>query len=293
MKGIVLAGGTGSRLFPITMGTSKQLLPIYNKPMIYYPISFLMLADIRELLIITTPTDKEAYRRLLGDGTRFGMKFQYTEQAKPEGLAQAFILGESFIGNEAVALVLGDNFFFGPGFSKMIKEERERCEKDGGATLFAHRVDNPEQFEVVALNEMGRPVSIVQKPERPQSRFAVTGLYMYDSEVVKIAKEARPSERGELEITAINESYLKQDRVRLVLLGKGYCWLDAGTPETLLEAAQFVETIERRQGFKVACLEEIAYDKGWIGAKELKRAADRMGQTEYGAYLNKILVEHE
>lgn len=282
MKGIVLAGGTGTRLYPITKGVSKHLLPIYDKPMIYYPLSVLMLAGIRDILIITTPDDLGAYQRLLGTGEQFGIHLDYVTQAKPEGLAQAFILGEGFIGSDHVCLILGDNIFYGQGFQPKLREVADRTQ---GATVFGYQVRDPERFGVVTFDDSMRVMSIEEKPQNPQSNYAVTGLYFYDNRVVDIAKQVRPSARGELEITSINQAYLELGLLQVELLGRGFAWLDTGTYETLLSAAQFVETIEKRQGFKIACLEEIAYRNGWLTDRELIAICERLQSTSYSEYL--------
>ncbi|MBQ4860864.1 glucose-1-phosphate thymidylyltransferase RfbA [Pseudoalteromonas sp. MMG013] len=282
MKGIILAGGSGTRLYPITEGVSKQLLPVYDKPMIYYPLSVLMLAGIREILIITTPDDLDSFKRLLGDGRQFGIRLEYQVQPSPDGLAQAFILGEEFIGEDSVCLVLGDNIFYGPSFSpKLLKA----AEKTSGATVFGYEVKDPERFGVVEFDENQCAVSIEEKPVNPKSTFAVTGLYFYDNEVVNFAKDVRPSERGELEITSINQAYLERGMLDVEVLGRGYAWLDTGTHESLLEAAQFVETIENRQGFKIACLEEVGYAQGWLSKDELIERGNKLKKTGYGQYL--------
>ncbi|XKE45426.1 glucose-1-phosphate thymidylyltransferase RfbA [Halomonas organivorans] len=286
MKGIVLAGGSGSRLHPITLGVSKQLLPIYDKPMIYYPLSVLMLAGIREIMVITTPEDNAAFRRLLGDGSHLGISLRYAEQPSPDGLAQAFLIGEDFIGDDSVCLVLGDNIFYGPGLSDKL---RKAVSRRRGATVFGYQVKDPERFGVVEFDEQKRAISIEEKPQAPRSHFAITGLYFYDNDVVEIARSVRPSERGELEITSINQAYLQRGDLNVELLGRGFAWLDTGTHESLLEAAQFVETIERRQGYKIACLEEIAWRHGWLDADRLRHDAIRRSKTGYGEYLMDLL----
>ncbi|RAH36589.1 glucose-1-phosphate thymidylyltransferase RfbA [Halomonas sp. SL1] len=282
MKGIVLAGGSGSRLHPITLGISKQLLPIYDKPMIYYPLSVLMLAGIRDILVITTPEDNATFKRLLGDGRHLGISLQYAEQPSPDGLAQAFLIGEEFIGEDSVCLVLGDNIFYGAGLSeKLITASRRPL----GATIFGYQVKDPERFGVVAFDAEKRATSIEEKPSCPQSHYAVTGLYFYDNDVVEIARSVKPSSRGELEITSINQAYLERGNLKVEQLGRGFAWLDTGTHESLLEAAQFVETIERRQGYKIACLEEIAWRNGWMSTQEMTTAGYRLAKNGYGEYL--------
>lgn len=291
MKGIILAGGSGTRLYPITMGVSKQLLPIYDKPMIYYPLSVLMLAGINEVLIITTPKDGDSFKRLLGDGSRFGIKLSYTIQPSPDGLAQAFILGEEFIGSDDVCLVLGDNIFYGQGFTPKLKHSVENAKNGQGATVFGYQVKDPERFGVVEFNGNLKAISIEEKPVKPKSHYAVTGLYFYDNSVVQMAKQVKPSDRGELEITCLNEMYLNQDKLNVEMLGRGFAWLDTGTHESLLEAAQFVETIEKRQGYKIACLEEIAFNNGWLNKQELKELAKPFLKNSYGKYLMELIKD--
>ena len=287
-KGIILAGGSGTRLYPITKGVSKQLLPIYDKPMIYYPISVLMLAGIQDILIITTPEDKESFERLLGDGSQFGVRLQYAIQPSPDGLAQAFIIGEEFIGDSNVCLVLGDNIFYGQGFTPMLKQAVARQK---GATVFGYQVKDPERFGVVEFDEHKRAISLEEKPKQPKSNFAVTGLYFYDNDVIQIAKEVKPSERGELEITTVNQMYLERGDLSVELLGRGFAWLDTGTHASLLEAAQFVETLEKRQGYKVACLEEIAFNQGWLSKEQVLKIGQSMSKNDYGQYLISLVAE--
>lgn len=288
MKGIVLAGGSGTRLYPITMGVSKQLLPVYDKPMIYYPVSVLMLAGIRDILIISTPHDLPAFRHLLGDGSRYGVSFSYAEQPAPDGLAQAFIIGKDFIGDDAVALVLGDNIFYGGGFSGKLISSVRNVEENGRATVFAYPVKDPQRYGVVEFDESGCAVSIEEKPQVPRSKFAVTGLYFYPNSVVKIASEVKPSARGELEITSVNQCYLEQGILSVEVLGRGFAWLDTGTFDSLQEASNFIETIQKRQGFFVASLEEIGFRKGWISREQLLEAAKPMRNNSYGEYLIKL-----
>ena len=288
MKGIVLAGGAGTRLHPITRGTSKQLLGVYDKPMVYYPISVLMLAGIREILIITTPEDQAAFQRLLGDGSRFGVAFTYAVQPKPEGLAQAFIIGENFIGKEHVALVLGDNIFYGSGLGKMCKAA---AQQPSGATVFGYYVKDPERFGVVEFDENGKAISIEEKPKQPKSNYAVTGLYFYDNDVVEIAKNIKPSARGELEITTVNNIYLQRGKLRVQRLGRGYAWLDTGTHDAMLDAANFIRTIETRQGLQIACLQEIALMNGWMTKAQIRENIQDLLKTEYGQYLMRLTEE--
>lgn len=286
MKGIILAGGSGSRLHPITLGTSKQLLPIYDKPMIYYPLSVLMLAGIRDILIITTPEDCDSFKRLLGDGNRLGINLSYQVQPSPDGLAQAFILGEEFIANDKVCLVLGDNIFFGQAFGKQLQHAVDNL---SGATVFGYKVMDPERFGVVEFDDNFNAISIEEKPKYPKSNWAVTGLYFYDNQVVEIAKRVKPSDRGELEITSINQEYLNQGSLKVEQLGRGFAWLDTGTHDSLLEASQFVQTVERRQGFKIACLEEIAYNQGWLSKEDIKSIGNSFSKTGYGNYLLSLI----
>lgn len=293
MKGIVLAGGSGTRLYPITKGISKQLIPIFDKPMVYYPISVLMLAGIRDILIISTPQDLPGFKRLLGDGSDFGVNLSYAEQPSPDGLAQAFIIGEEFIGNDSVCLVLGDNIFHGSGFSGMLQAAVATAEQERKATVFGYRVNDPERYGVVAFDEDGHCVSIEEKPEHPQSNYAVVGLYFYPNKVVKVAKSIKPSKRGELEITTVNQRFLKDDELMVQTLGIGFAWLDTGTHDSLSEASTFIEVIEKRTGLKVACLEGIALAQGWITPEKLRTVAEPMAKNEYGKYLLKLIGQRE
>ena len=291
MKGIVLAGGSGTRLYPITKGVSKQLLPIYDKPMVYYPISALMLAGIRDILIISTPYDLPAFRRLLGDGSDYGVHFSYAEQPSPDGLAQAFIIGEEFIGDDAVCLVLGDNIFQGNGFSRLLREAVRSAEVETKATVFGYWVADPQRYGVAEFDNEGKVLSIEEKPKEPKSNYAVVGLYFYPNSVVDIAKHIKPSARGELEITTVNQAYLERGDLKVQLLGRGFAWLDTGTHDSLSEASTFIEVIEKRQGLKIACLESIAYEKGWIGDDDLRRIATPMAKNQYGQYLLSLIKD--
>ena len=289
MKGIVLAGGSGTRLYPITKGVSKQMLPIYDKPMIYYPISVLMLAGIRDILIISTPQDLPGFKRLLGDGSDYGVRFEYAEQPSPDGLAQAFIIGEEFVGNDSACLVLGDNIFYGNGFSAMLREAVQAAEKENKATVFGYWVDDPERYGVAEFDKHGNCLSIEEKPEKPKSNYAVVGLYFYPNRVVEIAKGIKPSARGELEITTVNQQFLSDKQLKVQTLKRGFAWLDTGTHDSLAEASIFVEVIEKRQGLKIACLEGIAYQKGWISEEKMRELAQPMIKNQYGRYLLKVI----
>ena len=293
MKGIVLAGGSGTRLYPITKGISKQLIPIFDKPMIYYPISVLMLAGIREILIISTPYDLPGFKRLLGDGSQFGVKFEYAEQPSPDGLAQAFIIGDEFIGDDCACLVLGDNIFYGAGLNSMLKQAVKDAEENGKATVFGYWVSDPERYGVAEFDKDGNCLSIEEKPEHPKSNYAVVGLYFYPNKVVNIAKNIKPSARGELEITTVNQEFLHDNELKVQTMARGFAWLDTGTHDSLSEASTFIEVLEKRQGLKVACLEGIAYRKGWITADKLKEVAQPMLKNDYGKYLMSILEEKE
>ena len=288
MKGIVLAGGSGTRLHPITKGISKQLLPIYDKPMVYYPISTLMLAGIRDILIISTPIDLPMFKHLLGDGSAFGVRFEYAEQPSPDGLAQAFIIGEEFIGDDSVCMVLGDNIFYGQGFTQMLQEAVANAERENKATIFGYLVPDPERFGVAEFDQTGRVLSIEEKPREPKSNYAVVGLYFYPNKVVSVAKSIKPSARGELEITSVNQEFLKEEQLKLQTLGRGFAWLDTGTLDSLYEAATFVQVVQNRQGLKISCLEEIALRKGWISKEQLLHIAEPMKKNEYGQYLLRL-----
>lgn len=293
MKGIVLAGGSGTRLYPITKGVSKQLLPVFDKPMIYYPISVLMLAGIREILIISTPYDLPSFRRLLGDGSDYGVSFEYAEQPSPDGLAQAFIIGEKFIGSDSTCLVLGDNIFYGQGFTRTLKEAVRICEEESKATVFGYWVNDPERYGVAEFDKEGNVLSLEEKPESPKSNYAVVGLYFYPNKVIKVANSIQPSARGELEITTVNQVFLQDEELKVQLLGRGFAWLDTGTHDSLSEASTFIEVIEKRQGLKIACLEGIAFRQGWITVDKMQELARPMIKNQYGQYLLKVIDELE
>ena len=289
MKGIILAGGTGTRLYPVTIGVCKQLLPVYDKPMIYYPLSVLMLAGIKDILIISTPQDLHRFINIFDDGSHLGLNFSYKEQHYPGGIAEAFILGDKFIGKDSVCLVLGDNIFYGHGFTDLLKKASEDVTKKGGATIFGYYVKDPERYGVVEFDEKGKALSLEEKPKKPKSKYAVTGLYFYDNDVVKISKKLTPSRRGELEITDVNKEYLSRGKLRVEMMGRGYAWLDTGTHESLLEAGEFIATIERRQGLKIACIEEISYKLGYIDKEQLHKLAQKFNHNDYGKYLLRVL----
>lgn len=291
MKGIVLAGGSGTRLYPITKGVSKQMLPIYDKPMIYYPISVLMIAGIKDILIISTPMDLPGFERLLGDGSDYGVNFSYKEQPSPDGLAQAFIIGEEFIGNDSVCMVLGDNIFYGDGLSKLLSGAINSVSENNKACVFGYQVADPERYGVVELDENNAPISIIEKPKEPKSNYAVVGLYFYPNNVIEVAKKIKPSDRGELEITSVNDYYLKNQELSVQLFGRGFAWLDTGTYDSLSEASTFIEVLEKRQGLKIACLEEIAYNNGWITTEKLLEIADSMNKNQYGDYLRRLVLK--
>jgi len=289
MKGIILAGGIGTRLYPVTLAVCKQLLPVYDKPMIYYPLSVLLLAHIRDILIISTPQDLPRFRNIFRDGKHLGIKFSYKEQLRPGGIAEAFIIGEKFMGNDDVCLILGDNIFYGHGFTELLKKATDDIQKKGGATIFGYYVTDPERYGVVDFDEKGRVLSIEEKPKKPKSRYAVTGLYFYGNEVIEIAKNLKPSQRGELEITDVNREYLRRGKLRVELMGRGYAWLDTGTHDSLAEASEFIATIEKRQGLKIACIEEIAFNSGFINREQLRKLAQPLNHNEYGQYLMRII----
>jgi glucose-1-phosphate thymidylyltransferase len=289
MKGIILAGGIGTRLYPVTLAVCKQLLPVYDKPMIYYPLSVLMLANIRDILIISTPQDLPRFKNIFGNGKQLGLSFSYKEQPHPHGIAEAFILGEKFMGNDDVCLILGDNIFYGHGFTQLLRKAVNDVKKKGGATIFGYYVNDPERYGVVEFDEKGNVLSIEEKPRKPKSRYAVTGLYLYGNEVIEIAKNLQPSQRGELEITDVNREYLKKGKLRVELMGRGFAWLDTGTHESLAEASEFIATIEKRQGLKIACIEEIAYKLGFINKEQLLKLAQSYNQNDYGKYLLRLI----
>jgi glucose-1-phosphate thymidylyltransferase len=289
MKGIILAGGSGTRLYPVTLGVCKQLLPVYDKPMIYYPLSVLMLSEIRDILVISTPQDLPRFIQIFSDGSHLGLNFSYKEQSHPGGIAEAFIIGEKFIGDDAVCLVLGDNIFYGHGLTNLLKKATKDVKTEGGATIFGYYVTDPERYGVVEFNETGKVLSVEEKPKAPKSRYAITGLYFYDNSVVEVSKQIQPSKRGELEITDVNREYLRREKLRVELMGRGYAWLDTGTHESLLEAGEFIATIEKRQGLKIACIEEIAYKLGYIDKDQLARLAQNLNHNEYGKYLVRLI----